>query len=180
MSNKPGFNPQQASGATGQPNPNQQSTTNRLSYQYSSQQQGQQQQQQQQNFHQNPHHYASNHRPHHSQNRPQGHPQHAHQQQQHLKNSQNQHQKSSNLVDVLDLNILETTEYPYCTDHSKYENLAKIGQGTFGEVYKARCRRSNDIVALKKVLTENEKEGVRNAATRSISGFISSCCIFSF
>jgi hypothetical protein len=27
-------------------------------------------------------------------------------------------------------------------------------------VYKARCRKTNEIVALKKVLTENEKEGV--------------------
>ena len=27
-------------------------------------------------------------------------------------------------------------------------------------MYKARCRKTNEIVALKKVLTENEKEGV--------------------
>lgn len=66
------------------------------------------------------------------------------------------------------MHILETVEYPFCTDHSKYENLAKIGQGTFGEVYKARCRKTNEIVALKKVLTENEKEGFPITALREI------------
>ena len=28
------------------------------------------------------------------------------------------------------------------------------------EVYKAKCKKTNEFVALKKVLTENEKEGV--------------------
>lgn len=41
--------------------------------------------------------------------------------------------------------------------------MAKIGQGTFGEVFKARERRSNKkFVAMKKVLMDNEKEGVSN------------------
>ncbi len=43
----------------------------------------------------------------------------------------------------------------------KYEKMAKIGQGTFGEVFKARHKRTKKVVALKKVLMENEKEGVR-------------------
>jgi serine/threonine protein kinase len=43
--------------------------------------------------------------------------------------------------------------------YGRYEKIAKIGQGTFGEVFKARCRSDkNKIVALKKVLMENEKE----------------------
>lgn len=78
------------------------------------------------------------------------------------------HSSSSNVLESIDLHILETTEYPFCTDHSKYENMAKIGQGTFGEVYKARCRKTNEIVALKKVLTENEKEGFPITALREI------------
>lgn len=52
-------------------------------------------------------------------------------------------------------------EFPYCDEVNKYEKMAKIGQGTFGEVFKARHKKNKKIVALKKVLMENEKEGVR-------------------
>ncbi|GIY92832.1 hypothetical protein CEXT_26682 [Caerostris extrusa] len=55
--------------------------------------------------------------------------------------------------------VVQETEYPYCPNVSKYEKLAKIGQGTFGEVFKAVHRSSRKVVALKKVLMENEKEG---------------------
>ncbi|XP_033121938.1 cyclin-dependent kinase 9-like [Anneissia japonica] len=50
----------------------------------------------------------------------------------------------------------------------KYEQLLKIGQGTFGEVFKARHRKSGKIVALKKVLMANEKEGFPITALREI------------
>ena len=38
----------------------------------------------------------------------------------------------------------------------------------FREVYKAKCRKTGEIVALKKVLTENEKEGFPITALREI------------
>ncbi|KAG0729111.1 Cyclin-dependent kinase 9-A [Chionoecetes opilio] len=59
-------------------------------------------------------------------------------------------------------------EFPFCDDVIKYEKLAKIGQGTFGEVFKARDRRTGKVVALKKILMENEKEGFPITALREI------------
>ena len=55
---------------------------------------------------------------------------------------------------------LANCNFPFCDEVSKYEKIAKIGQGTFGEVFKARHVKSDQIVALKKVLIENKKEGV--------------------
>jgi len=59
-------------------------------------------------------------------------------------------------------------DFPYCDEVSKYERLTKIGQGTFGEVFKARHRKTRLLVALKKVLMENEKEGFPITALREI------------
>jgi len=64
---------------------------------------------------------------------------------------------------------IEKFDFPYCAPIDKYEKIAKIGQGTFGEVFKARCKtEKTKIVALKKVLMENEKEGFPITALREI------------
>ncbi|XP_065566557.1 cyclin-dependent kinase 9-like [Artemia franciscana] len=64
--------------------------------------------------------------------------------------------------------FIEDLDFPFCEDVAKYERMAKIGQGTFGEVFKARHKKTKKIVALKKVLMENEKEGFPITALREI------------
>lgn len=50
-----------------------------------------------------------------------------------------------------------------------YEKIEKVGEGTYGVVYKARHKKSDAIVALKKIRLENEDEGVPSTAMREIS-----------
>ncbi|XP_044583887.1 cyclin-dependent kinase 12 isoform X2 [Cotesia glomerata] len=49
-----------------------------------------------------------------------------------------------------------------------FEVMNQIGEGTYGQVYKARDTRANVFVALKKVRLENEKEGFPITAVREI------------
>ncbi|KAL3696575.1 hypothetical protein R1sor_010651 [Riccia sorocarpa] len=50
-----------------------------------------------------------------------------------------------------------------------YEKVEKIGEGTYGVVYKARDRITNETIALKKIRLEQEDEGVPSTAIREIS-----------
>jgi serine/threonine protein kinase len=52
---------------------------------------------------------------------------------------------------------------------SLYQKIEKIGEGTYGVVYKARDRNTGATVALKKIRLENEDEGVPSTAIREIS-----------
>jgi serine/threonine protein kinase len=52
---------------------------------------------------------------------------------------------------------------------SAYQKIEKIGEGTYGVVYKARDRNNGQIVALKKIRLESEEEGVPSTAIREIS-----------
>lgn len=54
-----------------------------------------------------------------------------------------------------------------CSSLKAYEILSKLGEGTFGEVYKAQSR-TGRIVALKKILVHNEKDGFPITALREI------------
>ncbi|EFA80612.1 hypothetical protein PPL_06551 [Heterostelium album PN500] len=49
-----------------------------------------------------------------------------------------------------------------------YERIEQIGEGTFGQVYKAKNKLTDEVVALKKVLMENESEGFPITAIREI------------
>ncbi|KAN0076007.1 Protein kinase-like domain containing protein [Elaphomyces granulatus] len=60
------------------------------------------------------------------------------------------------------------TRFRGCSNIREFEFLGKLGEGTFGEVYKARSKRYGSIVALKKILMHNEKDGFPITALREI------------
>jgi len=51
----------------------------------------------------------------------------------------------------------------------KYEKLEKVGEGTYGKVYKAKDKATGQLVALKKTRLEMDEEGIPPTALREIS-----------
>ena len=51
----------------------------------------------------------------------------------------------------------------------RYEKEEKIGEGTYGVVYRARDKQSGAIIALKKIRLEQDEEGVPPTAIREVS-----------
>jgi serine/threonine protein kinase len=51
----------------------------------------------------------------------------------------------------------------------RYMKLEKIGEGTYGVVYKAKDRVTGEVVALKKIRLDAEDEGIPSTAIREIS-----------
>ncbi|KNA11349.1 hypothetical protein SOVF_136010 [Spinacia oleracea] len=51
----------------------------------------------------------------------------------------------------------------------KYEKLEKVGEGTYGKVYKAKEKTTGQLVALKKTRLEMDEEGVPPTALREVS-----------
>ena len=51
----------------------------------------------------------------------------------------------------------------------RFERLDKLGEGTYGVVYKAKDKQTEEIVALKKIRLENTDEGIPSTAIREIS-----------
>ncbi|EAA26759.3 hypothetical protein GE21DRAFT_8070 [Neurospora crassa] len=55
-----------------------------------------------------------------------------------------------------------------CSRIADYEVLGKLGEGTFGEVHRARSRKTGALVALKKIIMHNERDGFPITALREI------------
>ena len=51
----------------------------------------------------------------------------------------------------------------------KYTKIDKVGEGTYGVVYKCQNKQTGQYVALKKIRLENEEEGIPSTAIREIS-----------
>jgi len=59
----------------------------------------------------------------------------------------------------------------------RYHKIDKVGEGTYGVVYKAKDRVTGEIVALKKIRLEAEDEGIPSTAIREISLYVVVICI---
>lgn len=47
-----------------------------------------------------------------------------------------------------------------------FQKIEKIGEGTYGVVYKGRNKQTGQIVAMKKIRLESEDEGIPSTAIR--------------
>ena len=64
---------------------------------------------------------------------------------------------------------LETLKMAGKSVLDRYQKLEKIGEGTYGKVYKARNNQTGELVALKKTRLEIEEEGVPATALREVA-----------
>ena len=55
------------------------------------------------------------------------------------------------------------------TKSGRYTKLDKLGEGTYGIVYKVMDNETKEILALKQIRLENQDEGVPSTAIREIS-----------
>lgn len=65
-------------------------------------------------------------------------------------------------------NGTSTHKFAGCSGIGQYDILHKLGEGTFGEVHKAISKKTGAVVALKKILMHNEKDGFPVTAIREI------------
>ena len=52
---------------------------------------------------------------------------------------------------------------------ANYQKLCKVGEGTYGVVFKARDIRTGQIIALKKIRMDSDEEGIPSTTVREIA-----------
>eukprot|EP00884_Botryococcus_braunii_P007346 jgi/Botrbrau1/16612/Bobra.0068s0039.1 len=57
---------------------------------------------------------------------------------------------------------------PVLSSVTKFEKIARIGEGTYGVVYQARNRQTGEVVALKKVRMDRERDGMPVTSVREM------------
>ncbi len=65
--------------------------------------------------------------------------------------------------------LKDEEQFGSCRFVSEFEKLNRVGEGTYGIVYRARDTRSGEIVALKKMRMDREKDGIPVSGLREIS-----------
>lgn len=74
---------------------------------------------------------------------------------------------------IVSINNVSSLQLGKCRFVSEFEKLNRIGEGTYGIVYRARDTKNDKVVALKKVRMEHEKDGLPVSGLREISVLLS-------
>lgn len=67
------------------------------------------------------------------------------------------------------IHVCEFYLHPGCRSVEEFQCLNRIEEGTYGVVYRARDKRTDEIVALKRLKMEKEKEGFPITSLREIN-----------
>ncbi|XP_054475283.1 cyclin-dependent kinase 10 isoform X2 [Anoplopoma fimbria] len=65
--------------------------------------------------------------------------------------------------------VPQSDRFGSCRSVREFEKFNRIGEGTYGIVYRARDTKSDEIVALKKVRMDKEKDGIPISSLREIT-----------
>ena len=77
------------------------------------------------------------------------------------------------MIDIPDIKRPRVSLLEGCRSIENFEYLNKIDEGAYGVVYRARDKSNDEIVAIKKLKLEKEKEGFPITALRELSTLIS-------
>eukprot|EP00093_Oithona_nana_P007721 07721.XXX_53507_55065_1 [CDS] Oithona nana genome sequencing. len=67
------------------------------------------------------------------------------------------------------MNSGSNNAFPKMTKVEDFLKIEKIGEGTYGVVFKGKNKKTGEIVAMKKIRLESEEEGVPSTAIREVS-----------